>query len=132
MATPDRTSSATSKIIDHIREGYPWAEVHRYQQSFQITDKAFARLIGVSDRTLTRTRKTKGSLDPVASDRFYRTAKVLKLAVDVFENLPRAVSWLQREQPGLEGNAPFSLLDTGPGAQAVETLLNQLEYGVLT
>jgi putative toxin-antitoxin system antitoxin component (TIGR02293 family) len=131
MAAPNPTTSATSKIIAHIREGYPWAEVHRYQQSFQITDKVFARLIGVSDRTLTRTRKTRAALDPVASDRFYRTAKVLKLAVDVFENLPRAVSWLQREQPGLEGNAPFSLLDTGPGAQAVATLLTQLEYDVL-
>ena len=91
----------------------------------------FAKIIGISDRTLTRTRRNKATLDPIASDRLYRTAKVLGLAVDVFEDLPGAVRWLQREQSGLDGKVPLTLLDTEPGTQAVETLLNQLEYGVL-
>lgn len=122
------TSSIT---IDRIREGFRWADVQRYQESFQIKDKMFAKIIGISDRTLTRTRRNKATLDPIASDRLYRTAKVLGLAVDVFEDLPGAVRWLQREQSGLDGKVPLTLLDTEPGTQAVETLLNQLEYGVL-
>jgi len=129
--SPEKGALATSDAVDHIRGGFRWAEVHRYQESFQIKDKMFARIIGVSDRTLTRTRKYKTSLDPVASDRFYRTAKVLRLAAGVFEDLGRAVSWLQREQPGLGGKIPLTLLDTEPGTLAVETLLTQLEYGVL-
>jgi putative toxin-antitoxin system antitoxin component (TIGR02293 family) len=56
---------------------------------------------------------------------------VLRLAAGVFEDLARAVSWLQREQPGLDGKIPLTLLDTEPGTHAVETLLTQLEYGVL-
>ena len=128
---PEAGTIATSEAIDHIRGGFRWADVQRYQESFQIKDKMFAKIIGVSDRTLTRTRKKKTSLDPVASDRFYRTAKVLGLAVAVLEDLPRAVRWLQREQPGLEGKTPLALLDTEPGTQAVETLLTQLEHGVL-
>lgn len=124
-------AAASSVVIDRIREGFRWTDAQRYQESFQIKDKLFAKIIGVSDRTLTRTRRNKTSLDPIASDRLYRTAKVLALAVDFFEDLPRAVSWLQREQPGLDGKIPLALLDTEPGTQAVETLLTQLEYGVL-
>ena len=122
---------AASKAIDQIRGGYRWGTVHGYQEAFQIKDKLFAKIIGISDRTLTRTKKTGAALDAVASDRMYRAAKVLELAVDVFEDVPRAVSWLSREQPGLDGKVPLALLDTGPGTQAVETLLTQLEYGVL-
>ncbi len=124
-------TAASSVVIDRIREGFQWPEVQRYQESFQIKDKMFARIIGVSDRTLTRTRRNKAALDPIASDRLYRTAKVLSFAVDVFEDLPRAVRWLQREQPGLDGKAPLALLDTEPGTHEVKTLLTQLEYGVL-
>lgn len=131
LAAEGLGASPSSMVIDRIREGFQWPEVRRYQESFQIKDKMFAKIIGVSDRTLTRTRRNKASLDPIASDRLYRTAKVLALAVDVFEDLPHAVSWLQREQPGLDGKVPLTLLDTEPGTHAVETLLTQLEYGVL-
>ncbi|MBI2386966.1 MAG: DUF2384 domain-containing protein [Elusimicrobia bacterium] len=128
---PEKGAHATADAVDRIRGGFRWADVSLYQESFRIKDKMFARIIGVSDRTLTRTRRNKAFLDPVASDRFYRTAKVLRLAADVFEDLERAVSWLQREQPGLGGQIPLTLLDTEPGTHAVETLLTQLEYGVL-
>ncbi|MCR4296800.1 MAG: DUF2384 domain-containing protein [Elusimicrobia bacterium] len=128
---PETGAMAASDAIDHIRGGFRWEEVRRYQESFQIKDRQFAKILGVSDRTLTRTRRKKAPLDSIASDRFYRTAKVLGLAAGVFEDVPRAVRWLQREQPGLGGKAPLSLLDTEPGTHAVETLLTQLEYGVL-
>jgi putative toxin-antitoxin system antitoxin component (TIGR02293 family) len=124
-------ASVMSSAIDQIRSGYHWSTVHRYQTAFQLTDKAFSRLIGVSDRTLTRIKRTRGPLDPVASDRLYRAAKVLELAVDVIESVPGAVSWLSRAQLGLGGQVPMALLDTEPGAKAVETLLLQIEYGIL-
>lgn len=124
-------TGAVDDAVIHIRKGFKWIEVKRYQEALNIKDKAFARIIGVSDRTLTRTKRDKISLDSVASDRLYRMLRVLKLAATVFEDLPRAIQWLQREQPGLNGKVPLSLLDTDPGTQAVEALLRQLEYGVL-
>ncbi len=128
---PHASAAVTSDVVARIRGGFMWVEVKRCQETFQIKDKVFARIIGISDRTLTRTKRDKVSLDPVASDRLYRMLRVLKLAVTAFEDVPRAVRWLQREQPGLAGQVPLSLLDTDPGTLAVETLLTQLEYGVL-
>lgn len=123
--------TATADAIGRIRGGILWGMVQRCQEDFEIKDNELAKIIGVSDRTLTRVRKSEARLNPVASDRFYRSARILRLAADVFEDLPRAVRWLQREQPGLDGKVPLALLDTEPGAQAVETLLRQLEYSVL-
>lgn len=128
---PQASVAVTSDVVAHIRGGFKWVEAKRCQETFQIKDKVFARIIGISDRTLTRTKRDKAILDPVASDRLYRMLRVLKLAVTVFEDLPRAIRWLQREQPGLAGKVPLSLLDTDPGTEAVEALLTQLEYGVL-
>lgn len=128
---PQTGAAVAADAVTHIRDGFKWVEAKRCQETFQIKDKVFARIIGISDRTLTRTKREKASLDPVASDRLYRMLRVLKLAVTVFEDLPRAIRWLQREQPGLAGKVPLSLLDTDPGTNAVETLLTQLEYGVL-
>ncbi|UPT75785.1 MAG: DUF2384 domain-containing protein [Elusimicrobiota bacterium] len=128
LADRPQAGAAASQTI---HDGFKWANVRRAQEAFQIKDKAFARIIGVSDRTLTRTKRDKASLDPVASDRLYRALRVLKMAVDLFEDVPPAVRWLQRPQPGLGGKVPMDMLDTDPGSRAVETLLGQLEYGVL-
>ncbi len=129
----DRPGDGGAKhgIVTHIRKGFKWIEAKPFQEAFEIKDEAFARIIGVSSRTLTRTKRTRAPLDPVASDRLYRLAKVLKLAVTVFEDLQSAVRWIQREQPGLAGKVPLQLLDTDPGTEEVEILLRQLEYGVL-
>lgn len=127
---PDKARAEGSAVL-HIRKGFKWAEVKPFQEAFAIKDEDLAHIIGVSGRTLTRTKRKSASFDPVASDRLYRLAKVLSLAAAVFEDLPGAVRWLQREQPGLSGGVPLELLDTDPGTERVETLLRQLEYGVL-
>lgn len=131
LGEPTSGSTTSGKVIDCIRKGYSWTIVHRCQKDFGIKDDALAQIIGVSGRTLTRTKKAGAVLDPIASDRFYRAVKVFRLAMKVFENRESAVRWLQREQPGLGGKIPMTLLDTEPGTHAVETLLGQLEYGVL-
>lgn len=117
--------------IDRIRKGYSWKMVVSFQKAYKLKDKRFARIIGISDRTLTRHRKEEEPLDSVASDRFYRMAKVVELAAIVFENKDQAMRWLQRPQPGLSNMIPLDMLDTEPGSHAVERLLTQIEHGVL-
>lgn len=117
--------------VIRIRKGYKWNEVKKIQSTFQIKDDTLTQIIGVSGRTLTRIKGKGTAFDAVASDRFFRLAKVLKLAAEIFEDLPSAVRWLNREQPGLGGSVPMQLLDTDPGSEQVLTLLHQLDYGVL-
>jgi len=124
-------ASSPTSIIQEIRKGFDWQKVERFQKKYGIKDELVARMIGLSDRTLTRHRKEREPLDSVASDRFYRAEKIIELATSVFENKDAAMQWLRRAQPGLANLIPLEILDTEPGSHAVQTLLTQIEYSVL-
>ncbi len=118
-------------IIEKIRQGIAWREVDLFQRAHGLKDESMASVLGMSNRTLTRHRKKEESLDPVASDRFYRAKNIFSLATRIFETKDRAMRWLQRTQPGLAGMIPLQILDTDPGSRSVQRLLTQIEYGVL-
>ncbi len=125
-------TEAAAMVIEDIRRGYPWPLAHSLQGELQLSDQDFASFLGVSSRTLSRWRKSEDVLDKVASDRLYRIMRVVKLAAVVFEGRDAGLRWLRRPQVGLGGKVPLELLDTEPGFKAVENLLAQIEYGVIS
>jgi putative toxin-antitoxin system antitoxin component (TIGR02293 family) len=134
MAKPhgaSRVADAVFAEVETVRRGFPWHVAGKLQEELAIRDEAFADVLGVSSRTLTRRRKGAGTLDKVASDRLYRIMRVARLAEAVFESAERGFEWLRRPQTGLGGVIPLSLLDTEPGFEAVESLLQRIEYGVI-
>ncbi|MDD2773908.1 MAG: DUF2384 domain-containing protein [Elusimicrobiales bacterium] len=118
-------------IIKRIRDGFSIGTAKDVQTAWGFDTASFARLVGISGRTLSRAKKRKAFISPTASDRIYRMSKILDLATTVFQDRENALSWLKRPQPGLGNKVPADLLDTEPGFEQVQTLLNQLEYGVL-
>lgn len=114
-----------------IRRGFGYSEIRDVQQAYQISDKPFAQLIGISDKTLFRIKKSNSRLSSLSGDRLYRLQKIWALANRVFEAPGNALNWLRRKQPGLDNQVPLDLLDTEPGYEQVQTLLNQIEFGVL-
>lgn len=122
----------TNYIIQQIRNGFPSKTVSTLQKTCQLKPEQFAKIIGISNRTLTRLNKEQRRMDPVVSDRLYRLGKIIELAAHVFEDKDMAIQWLKKPQPCLNNHIPLDLLDTEPGAHAVENLLGQIEYGVLS
>lgn len=125
-----RTESSVADV-DVIRRGYAWPVAHRLQGETGLSDPRFASFLGVSSRTLARLRKSSRKLDPIASDRLYRLMRVIRLAASVFEDEDNGIGWLKESQPGLGWRVPMDILDTEPGFEAVETLLMQIDYGVV-
>lgn len=123
---------ASAAHIEDIRRGYPWPLAHSLQGELQFSDQDFASFLGVSGRTVSRWRKSADALDKVASDRLYRILRVVKSAEEVFEDRDAGLRWLRRPQMGLGAKVPLELLDTEPGFEAVERLLAQIEYGVIS
>ncbi len=115
-----------------IQSGVPIRSAEALKGSMAVPDSLFARLLGVSEKTLSRLRAGRGRLDPVASDRLYRVARIVALAIEVLEDEQRAVQWLKRGQIGLGGRIPLSLLTTDAGRDEVEKLLMRIEHGVYT
>lgn len=114
-----------------IREGLPWEAGNFLKESLRLTDKEFARILGVSERTLSRLRKGGERIPSVASDRLYRLARIFSMAKEVLEDEGQAREWLHRPQIGLGGRVPLDMTETDAGTSEVENLLGRIEHGVL-
>lgn len=115
-----------------IHQGMPMRSVDALKKSIAIPDGQLAELLGISEKTLSRARAAKGRLDPVASDRLFRVARIAALAVEVLETTQAALHWLERPQIGLGGKVPLAMLVTDAGRDQVEKLLLRIEHGVYT
>ena len=87
------------------------------------------RLLHVSLRTRVRW-KQRSRIDPAASDRVVRVARILALATYVLENRSHAVAWLREPSDVLSGRTPLQAISSDFGAEKVTNLLHQMEYGV--
>ena len=123
-----RGTSADWEALIHT--GMPMRSVDALKQIIAIPDGRLAELLGISEKTLSRVRAAKGRLDPVASDRLFRVARVTALAIEVLESTPAALHWLARPQIGLGGKVPLAMLVTDAGRDQVEKLLLRIEHGV--
>jgi putative toxin-antitoxin system antitoxin component (TIGR02293 family) len=115
---------------DVVRRGVPVESAEALKRWIAVGDDVLAELLGVSQKTLSRARTASARLDPVASDRLFRVARIGALAVEVLEDEGRALGWLKRPQIGLGGRTPLSLLTTDVGSAEVEKLLLRIEHGV--
>lgn len=85
----------------------------------------------IPSRTLQHRRSRREKLTMEESDRVLRVVRVLSSAEAVYGSRERALAWLRRENPRLEGRNPLSLLKTDTGSRMVEELLVQIDEGML-
>lgn len=122
-------SFRTDRDIDEaIREGFPQEVIAKVMQSADITLKELAASLDLSPRSLQR-RRREGKLAKYESDRIYRLARVIALAKRYIGDDDKARRWLKRPNRALGGRAPLDLIDTEPGARAVENALGRIAYG---
>ena len=122
-----RTLAAWQAVVS---KGVPIASAEALKRRIDIGDEMLARLLGVSEKTLSRARAANARLDPVVSDRLLRVARISALAIEVLEGEAQAMHWLKRPQIGLGGSTPLSLLTTDVGSAEVQNLLFRIEHGV--
>lgn len=83
-------------------------------------------------RTLQRMVKERAN-KPLAletADRLVRLVRLVARATEAIGDGAKARAWLQRPNRALGGRAPLDLLDSDPGARAVERVLGRIEHGV--
>ena len=81
-------------------------------------------------RTLQHRRSRREKLTLEESDRVLRVIRAVSLAESVYGIRPRALEWLRKPHPRLEGRSPLSLLKTDMGSRIVEDLLIQIDEGM--
>lgn len=119
---------------DLILDGLPSDALLQLIEGAQVLSRgdALEKAIGMSIRTFQRRKKdAPGSqLSTEQSSRTWRFAEILARAMDVMGSKAAAESWLESPAMGLDNRRPIDLLASTAGAEAVETYLLQMEYGV--
>lgn len=114
-----------------IRKGLPHTSFNRIKTLFGLSSDALAHAVGLNGRAYSF-MESAGRLPLVASDRLYRIARILAIAITLFNDKDSAVGWLLQPQIGLRGEKPFDLILTEPGSKEVEALLGRIEHGVIS
>ena len=117
--------------ITLIRQGLPVAAVDSVTKMVKLTQSELGITLGIPERTLAR-RKREGKLRSEESAKLLRLARVLKRAVEVFEENEKAIDWLKHPNRALGRYTPLSLLDTEVGANNVMDILGRIEEGVFS
>lgn len=112
------------------REGLPVKALPALAQELSIELKALAKVVGISDRTLSRRLASDSRLSADESDRTMRVARVFAMTKDTLGSSEKASRWLQKRNIALGGEVPLHLLDTDAGSKDVETILRRIEYGI--
>jgi putative toxin-antitoxin system antitoxin component (TIGR02293 family) len=82
-------------------------------------------------RTLQHRRSRREKLTIEESDRVLRLIRTVSLAESVYGTRQRALEWLRKPHPRLQGRLPLSLLKTDMGSRIVEALLVQIDDGMI-
>jgi putative toxin-antitoxin system antitoxin component (TIGR02293 family) len=81
-------------------------------------------------RTLQHRRSRREKLTVEESDRVLRVVRLLSQAESVYGSRERALSWLRRSHPRLQGRSPLEMARTNTGSRIVEDLLMQIDEGM--
>jgi len=114
-----------------IRKGIPFTAIRIVKSKLELSDSEFAKILGISLRTLHRKKETHQKLSITEGDRLYRVLRIFALAGEVLESDEMAKRWLHKPQHGLGGRVPMELVETEAGAREVEDLLEKIEFGVI-
>ena len=111
-------------------DGLPTSTLTALAGKLSLDRKAVAKVVGISDRTLSRRLAHSLRLSTEESDRTMRLARIFAMAEDTLGASDKASRWLQKRNLALGGEVPLDLLNTDAGTRMVETILNRIEYGV--
>jgi putative toxin-antitoxin system antitoxin component (TIGR02293 family) len=123
-----RILRSDTELRSAIREGFPQEVVGSVMTSAGLTLKELSAALDLSPRSLQR-RRHQGRLAQYESDRLYRLARIVALAKQFIGDEKTAGRWLKRPNRALGGNIPLELIDTEPGARAVENVLGRIAFG---
>lgn len=128
--TLKRRVESDSELRAMTREGMPVGTLPVLAEELSIERKTLARVVGISDRTLSRRIASASRLSAEESDRTVRLARVIALAKETLGSSRKASLWLQTPNRALEEQQPLDLLDTDAGVRSVETVLGRIAYGI--
>jgi putative toxin-antitoxin system antitoxin component (TIGR02293 family) len=115
--------------VEITLSGLPIRWLEQLAPLFGVSVTAFAGVVGIDSRTLSRRRK-QGRLTDRESNAFYHLAVLYEHALAVLGDTESVRHWFNTEEDDFSGMKPIKLLDTASGIKEVDQLLGRIEHGV--
>lgn len=118
--------------IDSARNGIQYSEFEIVYDLFDFSNKKWAEILGIGERSIQAIIKEKKPLDLRKSEKLIAFISLVRYGIHVFGNLSHFKEWLFYKSPALEGLAPIHYLDTFQGIEMLKEQLFGIETGNLT
>lgn len=121
------------EMVRELSKGVTGKVAERFRKKAKIDESAFSRIIGYSRMHYARLAKVGNKpLRGAASNRLYRFAQILEHAIALYNgDEVTALKWLKTPNLAFGESAPMELLSSEVGSDMVDSLISQLELGIL-
>lgn len=122
---------AIQEINQRLEKGLPYSVFEELSETLPLTNKEWASILAVSDRTLQRWVNDSPRIDGLTAERIFEIARLTVIALDVFTNGEDVAGWLRAPHPDFDGEKPIALIRTHAGIEIVKSLLLRIMHGVV-
>lgn len=119
------------EVHARLSKGIPYSHFEDLNQTLPLTNREWASVLAVSDRTLQRWVNDHPRIDGLTAERIFEIARLTVIALDVFHSGSVFVDWLRTPHPDFDGETPFSIMHSHAGIELVKSLLLRLMNGVV-
>lgn len=123
--------SSAFSLINAIKKGINFSFFERLAKSIPFTLREWAAYLHLSERSLQRYKKQKGTFNAVTSEKIIEITMLNKFGIEVFGDQDNFNVWLNSNNVSLGSIKPKELLDSSFGIHLLKDELTRIEQGVL-
>jgi putative toxin-antitoxin system antitoxin component (TIGR02293 family) len=120
-------------VVRELSKGVTGRKAEQFRKKAGLDETSFSSIIGYSRMHYSRLAKDGSKLlRGTASNRLYRLAQVLEHAIELYNGDElTALRWLKTPNVAFGNTAPLEMMASEVGSDMVDTLISQLELGIL-
>ena len=109
---------------------YPYRKFDKVARQVAFTQKEWATILHLSEKTLQRYAKDNKNFEGIYVDRILQMQKLIELGLKTFASPEALYRWLKRDKPVLGQLLTFDSLKTSEGIGLVTDEIGRIMYGV--
>lgn len=111
---------------------FPYRKFEKIAAMVPFTQKEWANILHLSERTLQRYSKDNSSFEGIYVDRILQLEQMIRLGLETFTDAPAFYKWLHKDKKVLGHLLNFESLYSTQGIQDITDQIGRIQYGVYT
>ena len=137
QARPERLSKVEEPFAEYrsVKKqpevaDFSYRKFEKIARLVPFTQKEWAGILHLSERTLQRYSKDNLSFEGIYTDRILHIEQMIKMGLETFVNAETFYRWLKREKPVMGTLLNFESLYSARGIQELTDQLGRIQHGV--